>query len=186
MLEIFAENMTSNPPITSPKPRFDFNAIQVQTTSSTPKQSRRGSENISSLISSPNLTGNFRPQISSAMPAIADDEDLENITMGDDDVMEDPKTTEEEKNPNKTGGRGGNGTEAKSSRFFMRIWSWMQSKYKLGIHRGPNCSSRNKVKLAEFHTRKVLNAKTEESTPIRSREKIALVRTKNSETKVHC
>merc|ERR1719219_1502809 len=118
--------------------------------------------------------GNFRPQISSAMPAIADNEGLENVTIGDDDVMEDSKTTNEEKNPDKTGATGGNGTEAKSSRFFMRIWSWMQSKYKLGIHRGPNRSGRNRIKSAEFHARKVLSAKTEESTPIRSREKIAL------------
>ena len=54
----------------SPKQKFDFNYIHPGATSLS--VASRGVENTSlTLISSPNLTGNFRPQISSAMPAIA-------------------------------------------------------------------------------------------------------------------
>ena len=67
----------------------------------------------------------------------------------------------------------------KSSRFFMRIWSWMQSKYKLGVHRGPNRSGcRSRLRSAEFHAKKVLNAKTDElveHTPTRNRDRFCLV-----------
>ena len=54
----------------SQKQKFDFNYVHPGATSLS--VASRGVENASlSLISSPNLTGNFRPQISSAMPAIA-------------------------------------------------------------------------------------------------------------------
>ena len=56
--------------IMSPKQKFDFNYVHPGATSLS--VASRGVENASlTLISSPNLTGNFRPQISSAMPAIA-------------------------------------------------------------------------------------------------------------------
>ena len=54
----------------SPKQKFDFNYVHPRATSLS--VASLGVENASlSLISSPNLTGSFRPQISSAMPAIA-------------------------------------------------------------------------------------------------------------------
>ena len=105
-----------------------------------------------------------------------DDEGLENIEVGDDDVLEDPKTatSSDVKKTRETDG-------GKSSRFFMRIWSWMQSKYKLGVHRDPNRSGcRNRLRSAEFHAKKVLNAKTDElveHTPTRNRDKFSLVST---------
>lgn len=156
----------------SPRQKFDFNYVHPGATSLS--VASLGVENASlSLISSPNLTGNFRPQISSAMPAIADDEGLENIEVGDDDVLEDPKTAASS-NVKKTCETDG----GKSSRFFMRIWSWMQSKYKLGVHRGPNRSGRrSRLRSAEFHSKKVLNAKTDElveHTPTRNRDRFCL------------
>ena len=56
--------------------RFHFNFNSTSSTST-------------SLTSSPILSqAHFRAHISSAMPAIADDlEDLENLTIGDDDVL---------------------------------------------------------------------------------------------------
>lgn len=103
-----------------------------------------------------------------------DDEGLENIEVGDDDVLEDPKTAASS-NVKKTCETDG----GKSSRFFMRIWSWMQSKYKLGVHRGPNRSGRrSRLRSAEFHSKKVLNAKTDElveHTPTRNRDRFCLV-----------
>ena len=104
----------------------------------------------------------------------SDDEGLENIEVGDDDVLEDPKTatSSDVKKTHETDG-------GKSSRFFMRIWSWMQSKYKLGVHRGPNRSGcRSRLRSAEFHAKKVLNAKTDElveHTPTRNRDRFCLV-----------
>ena len=121
----------------------------------------------SSRISSPSLTHRFRPPISSAMPAIQDDEtlDLDDLTIGDDDVLVmktelnqepvrhvwsssiDNADLENQEKPSKPQ------IQAKS-KFFMRFWSWFHQRYKL--HRANSQRRRVRRKSTEVHSKRVL------------------------------
>ena len=121
----------------------------------------------SSRNSSPSLTHRFRPPISSAMPAILDDEtlDLDDLTIGDDDVLVmktelnqepvrhvwsssiDNADLENQEKPSKPQ------IQAKS-KFFMRFWSWFHQRYKL--HRANSQRRRVRRKSTEFHSKRVL------------------------------
>ena len=133
----------------------------------------------SSRNSSPSLTQRFRLPISSAMPAIQDDEtlDLDDLTIGDDDVLvmkteSDQEPVQEDK-PVKPKIQG-------KSRFFIRLWSWFHQKYKL--HRANSRSRRVRRKSTEFHSRRVLTTNFNDITESeRIRGHVILVR--NSEFK---
>ena len=119
------------------------------------------------MIGSPNIHLKFRPQICSAMPAIADDEGLDTITLGDDDVLSDQNdlkevtcdltddTAEDPKSEHKKSKK-----EAKT-RFLMRFWSWIQAKTKLQplntVEKSPPQTPRRKS--SELHTKKLLTTK---------------------------
>lgn len=144
----------SNPPPPAALPvvdKFHFNFWQ--------RNASLSARCSSSSSSSPALLPKFRPTISSAMPAIADDGeaaglelDLDKITLGDDDVLSIPPELEEK--------------SYKKGRFLMRFWSWLRSKSKLN-HRNvnempattPKGTPSPRRKSLELHARKIFNTK---------------------------
>lgn len=85
---------------------------------------------------------NFRPQISSALPALDTDEIITIEDELEDEVLLEPK---------------------KKSKFLQRVWSWLQSKYKVKCKdemskSAPNSASPRR-KTMELHARKIFNAR---------------------------
>ena len=105
----------------------------------------------------------FQSQLTSFQRNFSDDEQegLVDTTMGDDDVLLSSETPSIVESKN----------EAKS-RFFLRIWSWIQSKYK---HVSYRPASRSRKRSVEFHTKRIFNTKMTSNGCNRKQEQITLV-----------
>ena len=83
--------------------------------------------------------------------------DLDNITIGDDEVLvltTQPETEPEVKNEFQSSGS--------KSRFFTRLWSWFHQRYKL--RRIPKTPRKTRRKSTEFHSKRVLTTNLNEIT----------------------
>ena len=105
----------------------------------------------------------FQSQLTSFQRNFSDDEQegLVDTAMGDDDVLMSSETPSIVQSKN----------EAKS-RFFLRIWSWIQSKYK---HVSYRPASRSRKRSVEFHTKRIFNTKMTSNGCNRKQEQITLV-----------